>query len=777
MAITPNDFSKIWASNADTPEYTFNEADYLKGWDFVGNLPPTRAQWNAMQKSTDEKMKYVFDNFGAPLLANTVAEMTMQNRVYVYTGSETGYTAGHWYYWNGSAWTDGGVYNAVVVQTDATLTQAGVPADAKATGDAISVKADTSIVPVVDPTLTISGAAADAEVVGDKFTEIYNVSYSKNLFNPAEKLDGYYLNAGTGALTEYTDRSVTGYMPVTSGKILVCSKDLEGVRTRDSMAAVCCYNADKQAVTGGGTWVATLTIPIGVAFVRVCMPTSHLTYDFQAELTDDGNITDYVPYSKTVSLQSDVVVDVDQIDGLDEYITPTEDAVDSISVTEQYLEPYFSVYLNPYYDGYVDVDGVFHSYTALSHTDKIPVKPGYVLTGVTTDHTDTVLLRFVTAFSGDIVVPSKGSGADCGTYTVPEGIDGVVVSQRNVNVGKVRSIEIRGFDNINATNLKNNPLGYMRDSGDMSDGDILAVSENNVKNNVVVTFNANITSFDTIYVGQRTANGSSMGSCYLEINATNLIIHTAQGNTTIAHGLTIANDIQVLIETATDVTTSHIRIGSSGYYFDETNPHRWLCDEGYACAVSVNSTLTDCVLSWTSRNLNKPIWLFGDSYISLYDARWINWLIKDGFDKSCLINGYAGEQSTAGMTALKNLLTCCIPKYVVWILGMNNADSDSAVNTSWKANYDLMINLCKKHNIIPILATIPNTPTVNHRFKNDIVRNSGYRYIDFDKAVEPSGDGTWISGALSSDNVHPTATGAKILYMKALADLPELTSL
>ena len=139
MAITPSDFSKIWATNADTPEYTFSDADYLKGWDFVGNLPPTRAQWNAIQKSTDEKMKYVFDNFGAPLLANTVAEMTMQNRVYVYTGSETGYTAGHWYYYDTgtSAWVDGGVYNAMLVQTDKTLSISDEPADAKVTGDYI----------------------------------------------------------------------------------------------------------------------------------------------------------------------------------------------------------------------------------------------------------------------------------------------------------------------------------------------------------------------------------------------------------------------------------------------------------------------------------------------------------------------------------------------------------------------------------------------------------------------------------------------------------------
>lgn len=163
MAITPTDFEKIWSTNASTPAYTFDDADYLEGWDFVGNLPPTRAQWNAIQKRTDEKMKYIFENFGAPLIAPTVADMTLQNRVYVYTGSEVGYTAGDWYYYDAgtSTWVDGGVYNAVAIVTDTTLTQAGVPADAKATGDAIALK------PNVDPTLTISGESADAKVTGE----------------------------------------------------------------------------------------------------------------------------------------------------------------------------------------------------------------------------------------------------------------------------------------------------------------------------------------------------------------------------------------------------------------------------------------------------------------------------------------------------------------------------------------------------------------------------------------------------------------------------------
>lgn len=75
--------------------------------------------------------------YGSPLVAATAADMVDTAKVYVYTGSEAGYTSGHWYYFDGSAWEDGGPYNSEGIQTDTTLSIAGMAADSKAVGDAL----------------------------------------------------------------------------------------------------------------------------------------------------------------------------------------------------------------------------------------------------------------------------------------------------------------------------------------------------------------------------------------------------------------------------------------------------------------------------------------------------------------------------------------------------------------------------------------------------------------------------------------------------------------
>lgn len=59
------DFSKVWASNSPLPEYTFTDADYLTGWDFVGSAPPTKNEFDAWFRQTDEKLKWLYDQMQA----------------------------------------------------------------------------------------------------------------------------------------------------------------------------------------------------------------------------------------------------------------------------------------------------------------------------------------------------------------------------------------------------------------------------------------------------------------------------------------------------------------------------------------------------------------------------------------------------------------------------------------------------------------------------------------------------------------------------------------
>lgn len=47
---------------------------------------------------------------GAPTAVSTVAQMVDTTQVYLYTGNESGYVKGEWYYWDGSAWVSGGIY-------------------------------------------------------------------------------------------------------------------------------------------------------------------------------------------------------------------------------------------------------------------------------------------------------------------------------------------------------------------------------------------------------------------------------------------------------------------------------------------------------------------------------------------------------------------------------------------------------------------------------------------------------------------------------------------
>lgn len=72
------DFSKVWASNSPLPAYTFSDADYLTGWDFVGSAPPTKNEFDAWFKLVDEKLNWLYGQ-----LQDTASKLYPVGSVYI----------------------------------------------------------------------------------------------------------------------------------------------------------------------------------------------------------------------------------------------------------------------------------------------------------------------------------------------------------------------------------------------------------------------------------------------------------------------------------------------------------------------------------------------------------------------------------------------------------------------------------------------------------------------------------------------------------------------
>ena len=318
---------------------------------------------------------------------------------------------------------------------------------------------------------------------------------------------------------------------------------------------------------------------------------------------------------------------------------------------------------------------------------------------------------------------------------------------------------------------------YAQYIGSISSGETKTLPTNNIKKNNVYAFNGKITNFGSLLIGH---GKTQYDSAYIEITSTQIIKHTNTGSDVTeswTHGITINDYISVMIHVK--LRYADITIFSNGQSYNITDTP-WMGDSnGNIFIESSSSDLTECSFSWSCGDIRKPTWIFGDSYTSFVnDNRWVYYLKEPGWIDNILLNAYPGEDSNSAYPAFNNLVSYYgKPNTLIWCLGMNDGndiDSTTPAN-AYLTNVNRIIKICKQHNINLILATIPTTPVLYHEGINYFVRNSGYRYIDFAAAVGAQSDGTWYTGLLSSDNVHPTTAGAKALFYRAIADAPEIT--
>ena len=78
-----NDFKKRFGSNSPLQPYTWSDDDYASGWDITGDMPPTRQQFDALQRTNDDKAAYLLDKvYSSARLLKRSAHYNKGDRVY-----------------------------------------------------------------------------------------------------------------------------------------------------------------------------------------------------------------------------------------------------------------------------------------------------------------------------------------------------------------------------------------------------------------------------------------------------------------------------------------------------------------------------------------------------------------------------------------------------------------------------------------------------------------------------------------------------------------------
>ena len=280
---------------------------------------------------------------------------------------------------------------------------------------------------------------------------------------------------------------------------------------------------------------------------------------------------------------------------------------------------------------------------------------------------------------------------------------------------------------------------------------------------------------------------TSYGNSFM-ITSTSVIY----GELAYPHGLTLDSLTYVDLQTTTTLNAEATLTITNGYGDTYTHTFAWRVYVGKAfikntCANSINARL-----AYYMKDINQPVWVFGDSYLSYLDsARW-TYYCKQASYTNWLLNAIGGQSAEGGLTDLKNILnnTQTYPSVILWTYGMNGAgDSNGQVNSNWMAATNELIGICASNGIELVFTTIPSLPNVSNHTKtalNNWVRNSGYRYVDMAKAMgddDPSGncrgwgtDKALLNKKANGDpDVHPTARGAIELFRQVLIDFPEIS--
>lgn len=373
-------------------------------------------------------------------------------------------------------------------------------------------------------------------------------------------------------------------------------------------------------------------------------------------------------------------------------------------------------------------------------------------------------------------VSNIGARNEYHTVNIPQGSVYIRVVKDNLFNFGVKFKESGMVYQINETKKSVNELAekqktkekvspYTKYVDSISDNDVIELRVPAVKYDYVLTFSANVTTFNSIKISRDLGTWTA---CYMIIDSTNFYIYSGQSLVyQKAHELNITDRLSVSLIAKNDLTAKVI-VNTVGGSFTKDNLV-WNGSKEPFEVQSIGSTLTKCELKYMCNAIWYDIWGFGDSYFDM----WVQNARALGFS-NWLVDGYTGRGSIKALESLNMLLELRKPKVIAWFMGMNDPDTSTSVNENWLNTFNQVKTICKESNIDLWLCTIPNVPNRNNSLKNNVITSSNYRYVNVNNAVGGNVTSNWFDGLLSSDNVHPSELGRDRIANAVANAFPEL---